>query len=261
MSVVETKIENKIFHIKLNRPDKKNAFDPDMINLITSAFLEVNKLSDISAVYLHGAGDCFCAGADLSWMKSMVEFSLDENIKDSEKLFDMFNAGLTCEVPVIGYFHGYVMGGATGLAAICDIGIVHEDTKFCFSEVKLGLAPAVISPFVLSKMNYNKANEYMLTAKLFGSKEALFSGLVEYSGNKEECDEYVSKVLSRTNKNGPQAVRETKKLIRKIDEENFEKFKSITTKVISARRVSAEGQEGLASFFEKRKPSWLEEVN
>lgn len=261
MGAVETKIENKIFHIKLNRPDKKNAFDPNMISLITNAFLEANKLSDVSAVYLHGAGDCFCAGADLGWMKSMVEYSLDENIKDSEKLFDMFSAGLNCEVPVVGNFQGYVMGGATGLAAICDIGIAHEDTKFCFSEVKLGLAPAVISPFILSKMNYNKANEYMLTAKLFGSKEALSSNLIEYSGSKEDCDEHISKILNRTKKNGPQAVRETKKLIRKINEENFEKFKSITTKVISARRVSAEGQEGLASFFEKRKPSWLEEIN
>ncbi len=261
MSVVETKIENKIYYIKLNRADKKNAFDPEMIDLITQAFKEASANTQISAVYLYGEGDCFCAGADLNWMKSMVNYSLDENIKDSEKLFNMFSSGLKCQVPVIGYFHGYVMGGATGLVAICDIGISSDETKFCFSEVKLGLAPAVISPFILSKMNYNKANEYMLTAKMFGSEEALASGLIEYSGSKQDCDEYLEKVLNRTRKNGPQAVRETKKLIRSISDENFEKYKAMTTKVISERRVSDEGQEGLASFFEKRKPNWLEGSN
>jgi len=260
MSVIETKIENKIFHIKLNRPDKKNAFDPEMIDLITQSFEQANS-KDICAVYIYGAGDCFCAGADLAWMKSMVDYSLEENINDSKKLFNMFYAGLNCEVPVIGYFQGYAMGGATGLAAICDIGIATSETKFCFSEVKLGLAPAVISPFVLAKMNYNKANEYMLTAKLFNSDEALSAGLVEYSGSEQDCKVHLEKVFKRVQKNGPQAVRETKKLIRAIKMKGIEEHKPLTTKVIAARRVSEEGQEGLASFFEKRKPNWLEEAN
>ncbi len=261
MSVVVTSIKNKIFEIKLNRPEKKNAFNPEMISLITNAFVKANSMKSISAVYLYGEGDCFCAGADLSWMKSMVNFSLDENIKDSEKLFDMFYAGLTCEVPVVGYFHGYVMGGATGLAAICDIGVAHNETKFCFSEVKLGLAPAVISPFVLAKMNFNKANEYMLSAKLFGSNEAQSSSLLEYVGDSNDCQETIEKLLNRFRKSGPQAVRETKKLIQKFQHSKIISLKGETTKVISQRRVSSEGQEGLSSFFEKRPPNWVGEKN
>ncbi len=257
MSVVRTEVIDNIFYISLNKPNKKNAFDPEMIELLTQAFLSVGQLKNVAGVYLSGAGDCFCAGADLGWMKSMVNYSLEENIQDSEKLFDMFLAGLHCPLPVVGYFHGYVMGGATGLAAICDIGISEENTKYCFSEVKLGLAPAVISPFVMAKMKANFAQEYMLTAKLFGSQEALGSGLVNYSESQQNCEQIIDKILNRLLKNGPEAVKETKKLLREVNPSQVASFKKITTKVIAERRVSQEGQEGLSAFFSKTKPNWL----
>ncbi len=254
---VKTQIENPILNIELNRPDKKNAFNPEMIKEITEAFRTANNNLDIRGVSLTGAGDCFCAGADLEWMKSMVDYSLEENTADSEELHNMFQAGLECEVPVVGFFQGYVMGGATGLAAICDVGIAHTDTRFAFSEVKIGLAPAVISPFVLNKMNANKATEFMLTGKLFSAEEALNAGLIEYTGEQAVCDEIKTKVLKRFVQAGPQAVRETKKLINQVKKNAFTDIKKITTKVIAERRVSTEGQEGLASFFEKRKASWV----
>ena len=209
--LVQSNIENNILQIKLNRPDKKNAFNPEMIEQITESFVKVNSDNSIRGVYLTGEGDCFCAGADLAWMKSMVNYSFEDNIKDSEKLHNMFLQGLNCNVPVVGFFQGYVMGGATGLVSICDIGIAQKETKFAFSEVKIGLAPAVISPFIFNKMNQNKANEFMLTGKMFDAEEALQSGLIDYTGDSSFCQETATKVLKRINSLGPEATRETKK--------------------------------------------------
>jgi methylglutaconyl-CoA hydratase len=190
-------------------------------------------------------------------MKSMAEFTLEQNRQDSEQLHEMFWAIYNCPYPVVGRLHGHVMGGAVGLAALCDVAAAVEGTQFCFSEVRLGLAPAVISPFVLEKMSASYGRRYMLTGEVFGAAEAKASGLVQFVGDELAVDAFLDDLLKVMAANGSEAVRATKGLLRAITEiPEWEKRRELTTQVIAERRVSAEGQEGLRAFFEKRSPSW-----
>ena len=256
MSEVLVEKDDRTLKIHLNRPERKNAFGPAMIEELTEAFTLASSDESISLVTLTGEGTAFSAGADLGWMKSMVDFNLEENLADSNKLFDMFSVAFRCPALVVGFFQGYVMGGATGLAAICDIGVAAQNTKFCFSEVKLGLAPAVISPYILKKMNANKANEFMLSAKMFDSDEALSSGLVNYIESGDVVGEVYNKTVSRHLKTAPVAVRSTKKMLREMEINQIESVRKLTTTTSAERRVSGEGQEGPSCFFEKTNPSW-----
>ncbi len=214
MSVLTVQLDG-ILHLTLNKPEKHNAFDPEMIELLTESFLEAQDNPHIRCIVLRGEGPSFCSGADLGWMKSMKDFSLEENKADSLKLYKMFEAAYNCTHPIIGVFHGNIFGGAIGLAAICDVGILHEKSKLCFSEVRLGLAPAVISPFILQKMNKARASELMITGKTFGADEALSTELVQYKEADETIEARVSKTVRRIGSLGPLAVRSTKELIRK----------------------------------------------
>jgi methylglutaconyl-CoA hydratase len=228
-----------------------------MISELSSAFTALNSRSDIAAVLLRGEGPSFCAGADLAYMKSMVEFSREENETDSAELFDMFFAIRSCPQPVVGLLHGHVMGGGLGLAAVCDIAAAVEGTQFCFSEVKLGLLPAVISPFILEKMAPSYARRFMLSGETFDNQAALNSGLVAFSGEKALAEAFISETLSRLSRGGIEAVRECKKLLGKIALTNdWTKLREITSRAIAERRVSREGQEGILSFLEKRQPKW-----
>lgn len=259
MATLHISEEKNILFIKLNRPEVHNAFNTDMIKELTDAFQSVSEKKDLRALILSGEGKSFSSGADLTWMKSMVDYNFEENLKDSEVLYDMFAAGFNCPVPVIGKLHGHVMGGALGLAGICDLAAAETNTKFCFSEVLLGLVPAVISPFVLHKMNRACANEYMLTAQIFGAVPAKECGLVQFVGTDEEVDGYVNGLIHQLRLSGPEALRETKNLLRKVGQNQQvvgKEIKAETTRVIAERRVSEEGQEGLKGFLEKRNPSW-----
>lgn len=247
---------NHVLKIRLNRPEKMNAFDPTMIRELTEAFNLPSTDKNLRVVVLEGEGKSFCSGADLEWMKSMVKFSHQENIKDSNELFDLFEAGRTCPIPIIGRAHGNVMGGALGLLAICDIVAAHKETKFCFSEVKLGLVPAVISPFILAKAPRHLARELMLTAEIFNVEKAVSLGLVHFSGEVEEVEDFVLGRVDFLLSNGPEALRELKKLLLRVEGVACETYRSDVTRVIAERRASSEGQEGLQSFFDKRKPAW-----
>ncbi len=226
----------------------KNAFHPAMIQEITDTFLMLSKEKKVRAIFIGGEGTAFCAGADLNWMKTMVDFSLDENVKDSEKLWNMFEAIAFCEIPVIGIAHGSVFGGALGLVACCDYVFAEAETKFCFSEVKLGLAPAIISSFILRKFADAFIRPLMLSAELFGAEKAQQSGLVHaiYKGQYDRAQ-----LAKQFSANGTEAMRETKKLLNSIANENWQQQKMLTTKVISERRVSAEGQNRLKKFLAK----------
>jgi len=249
---------NKVIHIKLNRPEKRNAFNAEMIGELTDAFKRVDKNS-ARVVYLEGEGPSFCAGADLEWMKSIKDFSYEDNMKDSKVLFDMFMAVKKCPLPLITRVHGHVMGGANGLAAVSPLVAAENNTAFAFSEVKVGLVPAVISPFVLAKMNRSSAIEKMLTGRVFSVEEAQQGGLVQYVGDVHDVNMYIEKCIKRIKSAGPEAVFETAQLLHRIEgERDWAKLKEITAKVISERRVSEEGQEGLNAFFEKRNPKWQE---
>lgn len=256
MAHISIKEHAGVLKIRLDRPDRHNAFHPQMIAELTEAFRTAAQREEVRVVVLSGEGKSFCSGADLAWMKSMADYTLEENREDSHKLFDMFEAARLCPVPVIGQIHGNVMGGATGLVAICDIAAAEESTRFGFTEVRLGLAPAVISPFVLRKLAPAAAREWMLTGRLFSAQEAKEAGLVQFVGTSEEVDQYVRKTINRFLQCGPEAVRETKKLISFVEENQWSSMKEKTASVIAERRVSEEGQEGLRAFFEKSNPSW-----
>lgn len=235
--------------ISLNRPEVKNAFHPEMIEEITRVFQSLQSDLKTKAIILKGEGTAFCAGADLNWMKEMVNYTFEQNIKDSEKLWDMFDAIIQCPIPVIGVLHGAVYGGALGLAACCDYVIAEAKTQFCFSEVKLGLAPAVISSFVFRKVADGFARPFMLSAEVFKAESALRIGLVhQIPENFENWPEEIKKFSG----NGVEAMRETKKLLNQVTlKPSWAEQKSLTTKVISQRRVSAEAQLRLKKFIEK----------
>jgi methylglutaconyl-CoA hydratase len=249
--------QGPVVTVSLNRPEVRNAFHPSMIAELTEVFAALSQVSDVSAIILRGRGASFCAGADLGYMKSMAAFTYEENERDAQSLFEMFWTLANCPHPVIGKVHGHAMGGAVGLVSICDVAAAESGTKFCFSEVKLGLVPAVISPFILQKMNPGAARRYMLSAEVFEASEALTSGLVQFVGSETEVDGFIKNTAQNFSASGPEAVRATKKLLKAITETtDWQKRREVTTHVIAERRVSAEGQEGLKAYLEKRAPHW-----
>ncbi len=256
MKTIELNIENNIASLTLNRPDVRNAFNDEMISEMTQAFSSLQEKGDVRCVFLKGAGKSFSAGGDLGWMKSMVDYTEEENIKDSEKLYEMYEALRAVPVPVVTLVHGHAMGGALGLIAASDIVLAVDETQFCFSEVRLGLAPAVISAFVKDKILPRDMSRYFLSAEVFGPEAAQQMGLIHEFGSEKAMQDQSEKILKKIINNGPVAVRETKKLI--SDLKTSSDIKSQTTKVIAKLRVGKEGQEGLKAFFEKRKPRWTE---
>lgn len=236
--------------VSLNRPEVKNAFHPEMISELTNLFQGFKSDSKAKVIILKGEGSVFCAGADLNWMKEMVNYSFDQNLKDSEKLWDMFDAIIQCPIPVIGVMHGAVYGGALGLAACCDYVIADEKTQFCFSEVKLGLAPAVISAFVLRKMVDGFARPLMLSAEVFSSIVAVRIGLAH-----QILENFLTwpDEIKKFSGNGLEAMKETKKLLNQFSfGVSWAEQKKSTTKVISERRLSAEAQTRLKKFIDKK---------
>jgi len=254
MDFVKINEDKGIFEIILNRPEKHNSFHPQMIEELTESFTAANDSQTAKVVLLRGEGKSFCSGADLSWMQSMVDFNFEENFEDSKKLYAMFESAKSCGNPVIGKIHGYVMGGAVGLVSICDVVAAEENTKFGFTEVKLGLAPAVISPFVLMKMNSSTARELMLTGRTFDATEARSANLVNFVGSEKEVNLYIEKTIEQFLSVDTTAVRETKKLISKVQGKDIksEDVKNKTCQVIAHRRVSASAQLRLRDFLEKK---------
>jgi methylglutaconyl-CoA hydratase len=256
MAFVEVKELAHVAYVKLNRPDIRNAFDPAMIAEITKVFTDLEKRQDLRAVVLQGEGKVFCAGADLNWMREMVSYTLDQNKEDSLKLFGMFEAIAKCSLPVIGLVQGAAFGGALGLVACCDYVIADPQTQFCFSEVKLGIAPAVISAFIHRKAVAGKVRHYMMSGTIFNSQQAMEAGLINEIASIPDFSVKLEHILKAYKECGPEAVRETKKLLNDIPELSWADQKKRTSQLIAERRVSAEGQEGLKSFLEKRSPTW-----
>jgi methylglutaconyl-CoA hydratase len=244
--------------VSLNRPEKRNAFHPGMIREITKAFKEISKDEKARAVLLTGEGQSFCSGGDLEWMKSMADYTLAQNLKDAKELFAMYWAIRSCPVPVIGKVFGHCFGGGAGLNAVCDIVAAEEQTQFSFSEVKWGLVPAVISPFVVERATQTFVRETFITAKVFGVHEALHGGLINFAGTTGDVDKYLEGTIKQILGAAPEAVRETKKLHQSYSSIQWKKLEPQVTKLIAKRRVSAEGQKGLKAFLEKQSPQWSE---
>ncbi|MCL6623659.1 MAG: enoyl-CoA hydratase/isomerase family protein [Fimbriimonadales bacterium] len=252
MSLLVEKKDDVLF-ITLNRPEVRNAFDDALIREITEAF----RSAEARVVVLSGAGKVFCAGGDLQWMQKTIDYSEEENLADAQALADMFLAVDECPCPVVARVHGAAFGGGLGLISACDIAIAEAGTRFCFSEVKLGLAPAVISPFAVRRIGYTHARRYFLTAEVFDAEEARRIGLISQVVPHEELDQAVHSVVSALLSAGPQAVREAKSLLRRTAHLPLREALPLCVQSIAKLRVSPEGQEGVKAFLQKRQPSWI----
>lgn len=250
---------HSIARVTLARPELHNAFNEAMIAELREAFAGFGKNSDVRAVILSGEGKSFCAGADLNWMKKMVDYSFEQNVDDAHALAAMLKTIYNCPKPVIARVHGPAFGGGVGLIAACDMAVSVESASFCLSEVKLGLLPAVISPFVIKKIGQSAAQRYFLTAERFAAAEALRIGLIsEVVPDTDALDAKIVNLVESLAANGPEAVTHCKVLIEKIGNCDWERAVDITTKMIADRRISREGQEGMKAFLEKRPPSWTQ---
>lgn len=250
--------EQGIWSISLNRPEVHNAMNDKMIAELTDAFKQAEKPDEVRVVILRGKGKSFCAGADLNYMKAIAQFGFEENVKDGLKLAGLFKAIYNCPVPTIAMVHGAAFGGANGLLAACDIVIAEENTTFAFSEVKLGIAPATISPFVLKRIGEFGAKELMMTGKRFKGKEAEKWLLVNHAVTEENMEETLNKLINQLLTSAPDAVKQTKAMIREVLNKDIEHVVDYTAEKIAELRASEEGQEGMASYLEKRKPKWAE---
>jgi len=244
--------------VTLNRPEKHNAFDADIIATLTQALQTLDRDAAVRIVVLTGAGKSFSAGADLGWMKAMARYSEAENLEDSLRLAELMQVLDKLRKPTIARINGHVFGGGVGLVACCDIAIAVEHARFALSEVKLGLIPAVISPYVIAAMGERHARRFFLTAEAMSAETAQNVGLVHEIAAVEELDNAVEREIELLLQGGPAAQGIAKQLIRNVvrDEMQREELHHYTAKLIAQTRVSAEGQEGLAAFLEKRQPEW-----
>jgi methylglutaconyl-CoA hydratase len=255
---IEFELNGTIGTVWMNRPDVHNALNEKMISEIIECYEELNTRNDVRVVILRGRGKSFCAGADLNYMKGIATFGFEENYQDSKRLAKCFNIIYTCCKPTIAVVHGAAIGGANGLLAACDFVYCTDDTKFAFSEVKLGIAPATISLYVTKRIGEYGSRDLMLTGRRFTGKEAEWYRLANKSLPAEEVDSYVNEIIKSLLSSGPDAIAACKKLIFDISNKmNFEDAIDYTAKTIAELRASKEGQEGMASFLEKRKPNWV----
>jgi len=233
--------DGAVLRVTLARPDRRNAFDAELIGALDEAFVDVGR---VSAVVLAGDGPSFCAGADVEWMRASVGLSLEENVADANAMRQMFEAIDACPAPVVARVQGHALGGGAGLVAAADIAIAEPKAVFAFSEVKLGIIPAVISPFTLARIGVGAARRYFVTGERFDAATALRIGLV--SEVAEDLDGAIARVLSELRSAGPRAARWAKRLVRERP------TGADTARWIAERRTSAEGQDGLHAFLERR---------
>jgi methylglutaconyl-CoA hydratase len=245
-----------VVSVALARPEVRNAFDDVLIAEATAVFLAMATDATARAVVLSGQGKSFCAGADLNWMSRMVGWGLEENRLDAAKLAAMLRAIDECPKPVVGRVHGAALGGGTGLAAACDVVVAAEGTLFGTTEVRLGIVPAVISPYVVRKLGESRAREWFLTGDRWDADEARRAGLVHRVVPEGDLDATVEAVVASILLGGPEALAEAKRLSRAAGELPLDAAVPMTVDSIAARRISAEGQEGMRAFLEKRKPGW-----
>jgi methylglutaconyl-CoA hydratase len=244
MSALRIERDGHVLTITIAKPERRNAFDAELIRELTEAFADVG---DARAVLLPSAGESFCAGADIEWQRSSIDLSYEENVEDALRLYEMLATIDGCPAPVVAWIQGYCLGGGCGLAACVDIAIAEEDAVFGFSEVKLGIIPAVISPFVLAKIGSGAARRYFLTGERFHADVAFRIGLVS------EIAAGATHVVAELISSGPHAVREAKRLVRP-DPGGGRALAELAARL----RTSDEGQDGLRAFLERRKPGWTD---
>jgi methylglutaconyl-CoA hydratase len=258
MTSLHIAIDKAVATITLNRPEVRNAFNAELIADITRTFTDLGQQQDIRCIVLAANGPAFCAGADLNWMRSMADYTRAQNLADAGRLAAMMQTIYECPKPTIACIQGDVYAGGMGLVAACDIAVSTDTANFCLSEVKLGLLPSTISPYVIRAMGVRAAHRYFLTAEKFTAAEALRIGYVHEVVAADALHAKVAELSDALCKAGPTAVKLCKKLVQDVAGKDITPaLIELTVASIADVRVSAEGREGLQSFLQKRKPNWL----
>jgi len=244
----------RVVRITLDRPDRKNAFDAELIADLTSATLKIDPAA--RAVILQSEGDAFCAGADIDWMRGVADYTLEQNVTDSRALARMFRAIHDLPMPVVARVQGAAIGGGAGLVAVTDIAVASTEATFAFTETRLGILPAVVSPYVVRKIGPAHATALFVTGLRFDALRALEIGLVEAVEEPPDLDARVDSIVAAILAGGRQAVNAAKRLVREVEGRPVDEVTELTIDRIASTRVSAEGQEGMRAFLEKREPRW-----
>ena len=254
---VERTFQDKIATITMRRAEMHNAFNTQLIQDLQAAFSDLSTDERLHAVVLTGDGPSFSAGADINMMKASATFSQEQNLNDALRMADLFDLVNAFPCPVVARVNGTAMGGGVGLVSVCDIVIAAESARFAFSEVKLGIAPAVISPYVVRKVGETHARVLFVTGERFSAARAKEIGLVHIIAPLEELDDAVEKILRELLSSCPQSIRACKALALNVGHMDHDTARRYTAEIIARLRVSEEGQEGLRSFLEKRRPKWM----
>jgi len=258
-TTVKYRKDGPIGRVSFCRPEIHNAFNGTVIKEMSHLFGELAKDDDLRVVLLTGEGKSFCAGADLNWMREVISQSFEENLAESNALADLFYQIYTFRRPVVGRINGAAIGGGTGFVAVCDIAIAARSARFSFSEVKIGVVPACIGPYVIRKMGEGKARELFITGERMSADRAFEVGLVNKVVDDDQLDGEVDNLVQTILTSGPEAVAMAKKLVGEVPLMSPDKFKPFTAEMIARLRVSDEGQEGMDAFLNKRKPNWVTE--
>jgi len=254
---LQVEYDGPVARVWMNRPDLRNAFDGLMITELRRVLFDLRTVDAVRVVVLGGRGPSFCAGADLQWMKAMASFTREENLREAQALADLFFTVYESPKPIVARVHGAALGGGAGLVAASDIPVAALGTKFGFTEVRLGILPAVISPYVLAKIGESAARELFLTGERFEAVRAQEIGLIRAAVPEEDLDAAVEGRVKELLQAGPRAIAEAKALIREVGWRRVEDVQRYTVERIAEIRTTAEGQEGMRAFLEKRKPYWM----
>jgi methylglutaconyl-CoA hydratase len=257
-TTIKVGINDSVATVSLNRPDIRNAFNEVMISELITCFKSLQEREEVRIIVLRGNGKSFCAGADLNWMRDVAKYSYEESYRESLQLSKCFYSIYSSPKPTIAVVHGAAIGGANGLLAACDMAYCDNETVFSLSEVKIGIVPACISPYVIKRVGEYGARELMLTGRRISGTEAQSFGLVNKSLAENELDIYVNGVIELLLSSGPKAVSQCKVLIDKVANQiSLDEALAYTAKMIADIRASEEGQEGMAAFLGKRSPNWI----
>ena len=248
--------EGKIARVFFNRPDVHNSFNSTTIKEVDDALEKIKADKSIRVVVLSGKGKSFCAGADIKWLREIIKYSFEQNLEESLQLAEVLHKIYLLPKATVAMVNGTAIGGGNGFLSACDIAVASEEAKFGLSEVKIGLVPAAISPYVIRRIGESKAREYFLTGKRISARKALEIGLINEVVPHEKLKKAVDEIASLLLSSGPEAIAACKELIHRVPEMSFDEVKEYTARVIANLRISKEGQEGMASFLEKRKPKW-----
>jgi methylglutaconyl-CoA hydratase len=258
-STIQYESRGRVAWITLNRPEVHNAFNSVMIGELLSVFDRIKGDPRVRVAVLTGKGRSFCAGADLKWMREIIQYSYEQNLAESLQIAELHHLIYTLSKPTVAMVNGTAIGGGTGFLSACDIAIASEEARFGLSEVKLGLVPAAISPYVVRKIGENKSREYFLTGVRISAQKAREIGLVNEIVPLQDLEARVGELVDQLLTSGPEALARCKELIFNVLRMSTEEAREYTARMIADLRISPEGQEGMAAFLEKRRPSWVEE--